>query len=177
MRNVHFLLCLILSAMAASCSHYRGQNRTLHGEVEFPGGVYHDKEWDDTLVFKRTSFYQGAKLYHDILITELDKDSPFRNWLGSERSEADSCQKFYVTMVYKALVDAVSRQKIFRQIEGLQMRPVFINDFADNVKEHYMTDELRLYGYKVKGFCQQASGEIESLKISLPGFPEVNLLK
>ncbi len=175
--RISLFLLLIASALATSCSHYRGHNRIQKGNVKFPGGVYRDKTWDDTLVFKRTSFFQGAKLYHDVLITELGKDSPFRAWLGSDRSEADKCQKFYVTMVYKSLVGAVSRQKIFRQIEGLQLRPIFISDFAENIQEHYITDEMRLYGYKLKGFCQLASGDLDSINISLPGFSEVNILK
>lgn len=171
------LLWPLIAAFAfAACSTYRGQNRIQEDLVRFPGGVYQDKTWSETLVFKRTQFFIGATLYYDILAAKLDERSPFMNWLGETKSDALQCESFYVFMFYRNPRRAVPQRSILDQLERQGGDIVSVMDFRRNLREHYVSDEMHFLGHKARGVCFKSPRMAEKLEISLPGFNKTNLL-
>lgn len=171
------LLWAAALAVIASCSTYRGQNRVQEDLVRFPGGVYEEKSWSETLIFKRNQFYMGATLYYDILSAEMDPASPFMNWLGETKSEALACDKFYIFMIYRDLRRAVPETTVIEQVEAEGGRVQILEDFKRNIRGHYVSDEMHFLGHKVRGVCFKSKRMAKGLEITLPGFEKTDLLQ
>ena len=158
------------------CSTYRGQNRIQENTVKFPGGVYKDLSWDDSLVFKRTQFFIGATLYYDVLAAPLNSGSPFLNWVGDAKDEVAKCDRLYVLMLYRNIRRAVPQRNVISQVEAQGWSVVSLHDFERNLREHYVTDEMHFLGHKVIGLCHTGGGESNEMELFLPGFKRVDLL-
>lgn len=172
-----FWTITLLFFAACTTSNYRGQNRVSIDTVKFPGGVWKDKEWDETLTFQRTSFYVGAKLYYDVLAVELEEGSPFRNWLGDEKDLVKECSHLYVIMLYKDVRRGISRSAFMGQVDNEKRDVVLLPSFERNIHEHFVSDELHFLGHRVRGLCHRGLGSTDDMVVFLPGFKETSILK
>lgn len=170
----------LMLLFVAACSTYRGQNRVQEDIVKFPGGVYEDKTWDDTLVFERNQFYIGATLYYDLLSTKIEPGSPFANWMGNDKELVSKCEDFYVFMAYRNIRRAIPQSSVEAQIEAQGGKVSLLPDFRRNVREHFVSDEMHFLGHKVVGVCFSeklpASSSKRELFLTLPGFKKTDLL-
>jgi len=163
-----------------SCSSYKGHNRVDRMNVRFTGGIYKHQKWDDTLTFKRVSFYTGAKLAHDLLITRLDKTSPFYQWMGDQKSTLSDCTEVFVTLMYKDLnnIDkSVPLSYMRDQVEKKGFSEIVIQDFAYQVREHYAFKQWLLNDHKINAYCNRSGIKTKRIHLSMPGFEKVNVLK
>lgn len=175
--KLFWMMSLILvTVFSVSCSTYRGQNRITDGKVKFPGGVYEDKTWNETLTFKRKQFYMGATLYYDILAAKIDKDSPFMNWLGENKASALRCDEFYVLLIYRNIRRAVPEATVLNQIEKQGGEVTSLPDFKRNIRGHFVSDEMHFLGHKNRGVCFKSEAEVDSIEVSLPGFQQTDLI-
>lgn len=174
------IITLILTLLTlCACSSYRGHNRTDKMLVRLKGGIYEDQKWDDTLIFKRTSFYEGAKLNHDMIITKLDKTSPFYQWMGDQKSILDNCTEVFVALFYKDMnaIRAVPISYMRDQIIKTGLQEITIQNFAYYLRQHYAFDEWILTDHKVYGYCNRSGVKTRKIHMTMPGYRRVNILK
>lgn len=176
--TITFSLCLFIS----SCSFYKGykgHNRADKMNVRLKGGTYDKEQWPDTLEFKRTSFYAGARLNHDVIITKLDKTSPFYKWMGDQKSMLTDCTEVFVALFYKDInaFRAVPISFIRDQIIKTGFQEIVIQNFAYYLRQHYAFEQWVLNDHKIYGYCNRSGVKTEKIHLSMPGFKRVNLLK
>ena len=179
---IKLLTYTLFISIISACSYYKGykgHNRADKMNVRLKGGTYEKKQWSDTLEFKRTSFYAGAKLNHDVIITRLDKTSPFYNWMGEQKSLLTDCTEVFVTLFYKDMnaFRAVPISYMRDQIIKRGYEEIVIQNFAYNLRQHYAFGQWVLNDHKIYGYCNRSGIKTEKIHFSMPGFKEVNLLK
>ena len=169
---------IILAACASNTT-----NRVSKTNVSMSGGEYEQKSWDETLEFKRTSWYIGASLAYDIMIARLDKQSPFRYWLENNQEKLiTECKDLYVALIYtnsmSNLLKLQSPAYIRKQITDIGFEEVTMASFQANMSAHNIFGQWHLRNHKFSGFCYKKMSSIpEQISISLPGFKTRNILK
>lgn len=171
-------LCLML--LASSCAVYRTFNQTTTGKVRFPGGVKGKESWDDSMYFRRASWYHGMTLYYDALIYSADAKSPFARWFSpAEMEYFQKCDKILVTVNYAADATKVSHVMFREQMRLNGYDDVVVNSFAASVKTHPTFQAWNLHNYKILGYCKrlptQVYGEKRDLLVNFPSFSELKI--
>lgn len=175
-RYISLIILLFVSSCAVGPS-----NRINQTEINISGGNYKRKSWDDTLYFKRTSWYIGAIMAYDLWIAKVDKNSPFRYWLESNKEDYASCSEFYIGLIYSdngsILLDLESPASIRKQISELGFEIVSTPQFRMYLAAHTVFQQWQLKRHKISGFCyKKMAGAPKEIPISLPGFKTINIL-
>lgn len=170
---------LILSLLVlGACASYKTYNQTTLGGVTLRGGVSGKQAWDDSLVFKRMSWYHGMTLYFDALIWKADLDSPFTNWFSpSEKEFFTKCEHFLVTAGYSADPSKISHVNFREQMKLNGYDDVVLNTFASSLKSHPSATDWRLQNYKVVGYCKRSPSRTGSsgIAINFPSFKQLRV--
>lgn len=175
MRNVIFFF---LALTLVNCASNKSYNQTTLGLVNINGGVYVNDSWDETLQFKRMSWYHGMTLYYDTLIWKADPSSPFTKWFSaSEKEYFTRCETFLVTAGYSADPSRISHVNFREQMKLNGYDDVVINNFATYLRSHPMAPEWRLNNYKVLGYCKRSPSRLKTpnLAINFPSFEQLEL--
>jgi hypothetical protein len=162
----------------AACASYKSYNQTTTGKVTLRGGNYKTMTWDDTLVFKRASWYHGMTLYYDALIYRADPESPFANWFSpSEKEFFTKCESLIVAVNYSASPDRISHVNFREQMKLNGYDDVVVNTFATFLRTHPNAQDWRVFNYKIMGYCKRAptSFNKNGLTINFPSFKELVL--
>lgn len=163
----------------ASCAAYRSFNQTTNGDVRFPGGVHKDETWDDSMNFKRASWYHGMTLYYDALLYTASPNSPFSKWFSSaEKEYFQRCERLLVTVNYSADATKISHVMFREQMRLNGYDDVVVNTFASSVKTHPGFQAWNLQNYKILGYCKRRPavvGTPTELAITFPSFKELYL--
>ncbi len=162
----------------AACASYKSYNQTTAGKVTLRGGNYKTLIWDDTLVFKRASWYHGMTLYYDALIYRADPDSPFANWFSpAEKEFFTKCESLIVAVNYSASPDRISHVNFREQMKLNGYDDVVVNTFATYLRTHPNAQDWRVYNYKIMGYCKRAptSFDNKGLTINFPSFKQLEL--
>ncbi len=168
MKVIPFLLLIL-----AGCAGYKSYNQTTTGKVILRGGIYQKESWEDSLIFKRMSWYHGMTLYFDALFYRADPSSPFAKWFsGSEKEFFTKCEKLLVTVAYSADPTKISHVNFREQMKLNGYDDVVLNNFSSYLKSHPSASDWRMQGYKVMGFCKRSPSRLEttSLAINFPSF-------
>ena len=174
MKAVFVLVFLLVSG----CAAYKSYNQTTTGKVTLRGGNYNSQNWEDTLVFKRMSWYHGMTLYYDALVYTADPDSPFANWFSpSEKEFFTKCESLIVTVNYSASPDRISHVNFREQMKLNGYDDVVVNTFATYLRTHPNAQDWRVFNYKIMGYCKRAPTSLnkDSLTINFPSFKELHL--
>ncbi len=173
-----YLSLILISIVGFGCASMVETNKVVKENIAFVGGVDKDGKWDDSLIFKRTSWYQKAKLSADILLVKLDEKSPFSRWLGTSKDELlNSCSQFYVALLYTNNFRTLSRVKLTGALKEAGLREINIPKFKANIQAHVTVNEMNFENHKVTGFCASSTvPEIKSIWTTIPGFTKVDLL-
>ena len=170
---------LLLSLLALiGCASYKTYNQTTTGIVILRGGIYEKKSWDDSLVFKRMSWYHGMTLYFDALFWKADIDSPFSNWFSSTEKEFfTKCEHFLVTAGYSADPSKISHVNFREQMKLNGYDEIVLNTFASSLKSHPSATDWRLQNYKFMGYCKRAPSRVKGkgLAINFPSFEQLEV--
>ena len=172
----YLALTMLASAFLGCAGSYRGHNRIQESNINIRGGVFKDMEWEDELRLKRTSFFQGANIHYDVLIGELSKDSPFGNWLGNDKNLLNSCDQFFVIMVYRNQRNSIGHTTVVEQLRSLNRDVVEIPSFRTNFNQHYLSKEMNFKPYLVKALCVKSPEKLGELNLFIPGFKQQNIL-
>jgi|GEM_PF-470283 len=172
-------LLLALMVVVTSCAAYRSFNQTTTGKVRFPGGVKGNEVWDDSMMFRRASWYHGMTLYYDALIYTADEKSPFTRWFSNaEREYFQKCDKLLVTVNYSADATKISHVMFREQMRANGYDDVVISTFAASVKTHPTFQAWNLQNYKILGYCKRQTalvGTKSQIWVSFPSFPELKI--
>lgn len=164
--------------LVAGCAAYKSYNQNTTGKVTLRGGVYKGKTWDDTLVFKRASWYHGMTLYYDALVYRVDPEAPFSQWFSpSEKEFFTKCESLIVAVNYSASPDRISHVNFREQMKLNGYDDVVVNTFATYLRTHPHALDWRVFNYKIMGYCKRAPSTFskEALTINFPSFKELDL--
>ncbi len=168
-----------LLLLLGACASYRSFNQTTSGKVRFPGGVKGNESWDDSMYFKRASWYHGMTLYYDALIYRADASSPFSRWFSaSEKEYFQRCENLLVTVNYSADATKISHVMFREQMRANGYDDVVVNNFAAAVKTHPTFQAWNLQNYRIMGYCKRQVakvGEGQTLLVSFPSFSELKI--
>jgi len=168
-----------LLLLLGACASYRSFNQTTSGKVRFPGGVKGNESWDDSMYFKRASWYHGMTLYYDALIYTADSKSPFSRWFSAaEKEYFQKCDKLLVTVNYSADATKISHVMFREQMRANGYDDVVVSTFAASVKTHPTFQAWNLQNYKILGYCKRQAavvGNGRQLWVSFPSFSELKI--
>lgn len=170
-----FILALILMT---GCAAYKTFNKSTTGKVILRGGVYKNDEWDESLVFKRMSWYHGMTLYYDSLVWKANPDSPFAKWFSaSEKEFFAKCESLVVSVNYSADPSKISHVNFREQMRLNGYDDVVINNFAQFIRTHPSAQDWRFFNYKIVGYCKRSPTRLNSSKLAInfPGFEQLEL--
>jgi hypothetical protein len=171
-------LSILVFILAASCASYKTYNQTTKGKVTLRSGTYKTQSWDDSLIFKRMSWYHGMTLYFDALFWKADLSSPFVNWFSpSEKSFFTKCESLLVTAAYSADPSKISHVNLREQMKLNGYDDVVINNFASYLKSHPSANDWRLQNYKIMGYCKRSPSRLgtPNLVINFPSFKQLEI--
>ncbi len=164
--------------LLSACAAYKSYNQTTTGKVTLRGGNYKSETWDDTLTFKRMSWYHGMTLYYDALVYRADPDSPFANWFSpSEKEFFSKCESLIVAVNYSASPDRISHVNFREQMKLNGYDDVVVNTFSTYLRTHPHAQDWRVFNYKIMGYCKRAPTSLnkDGLIINFPSFKELML--
>lgn len=169
MKKIFWVLIL-----AFSCSTLN-KNLVKKGTYDIKGGVYKNMKWDDSLTFKRISWFKELTLTFDIFMTEVKKESPFYAWFSEdEKKLVESCLDSKVVLTYAWDPMQISREGFYAKAEEKGFERMSIPEFHSNVKMHPNFARINVYLYKTHLLCRKRLAN-EALAISFPGFNTVVL--
>jgi hypothetical protein len=168
----------MLTLLLAGCSAYKTYNKTTTGKVVLRGGTYKLDEWDDSLVFRRMSWYHGVSLYYDALVYKADPESPFTKWFSAaEKEYFAKCESLVVSVNYSADPSKISHVNFREQMRLNGYDDVVINNFSQFLKTHPNGQDWRIMNYKVVGYCKRSPSKLDPnhLAINFPGFHQLEI--
>lgn len=165
----------MLLIFTISCSSVnRSRKDVATYTLALNGGVFHKKEWNDKLIFKRYSWYAETILQYDILLAKLDADSNFAMWMEAGKYKMENCQEFYIGLFYAKTGAAFSTSYLLGQIEQQQTKANILPDFSKHLEAHPNLRDWRLDGHKVLGLCRNDINK-KPYVIEIPGFETFKL--
>ena len=168
----------LLVLLVAGCASYKSYNQTTTGKVVLRGGIYQKEIWDESLQFKRMSWYHGVTLFYDALLWKADPSSPFSKWFSpSEKEFFTKCESLVVSVTYSADPTKISHVNFREQMKLNGYDDVVLNNFSSFLKSHPSSTEWRVLNYKVLGFCKRAPSRLgtPNLAINFPSFKHLEL--
>lgn len=173
MKIIAFLLLGLVG-----CASYKSYNQTTTGKVVLRGGIFQKESWEDSLIFKRMSWYHGMTLYFDALFYRADENSPFAKWFSpTEKEFFTKCEKLLVTVAYSADPTKISHVNFREQMKLNGYDDVVLNNFSAYLKSHPSATDWRVLNYKVMGYCKRSPSRLgtNSLAINFPSFQHLEV--
>jgi|LULF01.1.fsa_nt_gb hypothetical protein len=165
-----YRLLFIIFLLMTSCSSVETRRITYASDLVLNGGRYEDKSWDESLEFKRFSWYQDATLNYDILITPLTSTSPFSNWLGSDKNLLQQCSEFFIALVYADVNSSGGNSLLINELTtDEQIVEKTLLDFSNQIKAHPNIIDWKIFNYKVVGLCSKSTNP-SKFHVTVPGF-------
>ena len=167
-------IVLIFIFSLVSCSNL-SQRLVKTGDFDFQGGVYKDKRWEDSLEFKRYTWFYELSIVYDLLYVNIDNNSPFFSWLSEdEKSSVAKCRHFLVALTYKNPTHSFATQILDRDLMKFGFLEISTPTFRENIRNHPDFMKWDLNYHRVKTYCQTNSKEDQAI-INIPGFQQVTL--
>ena len=172
-------LLILLSFFLSCTSNNLSKNHIRKAEVNFYGGVASKKKWSQPLEFRRAGFYKELLLMYDVLITKIDKTSPFMNWFSlGEAQLVEACPSFFIVLDYSyqtPIVPILIRRTEFKnQMIDQGFEDMIVYQFSQNIKLHPDFTRLNFHQYYVTGYCHQ-DPTVREIHIDLPGFSQTRI--
>ncbi len=162
---------------AIGCANTQSYNQTTTGKVHIQGGVFKKESWNDTLTFKRMSWYHGMTLYFDTLLYKADPDSPFSKWFSpSEMEYFTKCESLLVSVSYSSDPSKISHVNFREQMKLNGYDDVVLNGFGSYLKTHPSAVDWRIMNYKILGYCKRAPTRMDTPKLGI-NFPSFGYLE
>lgn len=164
-------LLLLSLVVFVSCSTL-SKNMTTEGELTLRGGIFRDKEWQESITFERRSWYLELTLAYDLMTAPASKDSPFFNWFGpSEKEKINSCADAKILVMYSWDKSKISYEEILMQLKKQGYNSFLIPEFSRQFRMHPNFNHHSLHLYSAWGICSQEKRS--TIKISVPGFKQI----
>lgn len=169
---------VLILLLIAGCSSLSSLNQVTSGSLILKGGKSKSLAWDDSLVFKRHSWFKGATLKYDVLSAKLDRESSFYNWLGqSERSQFFECPNYYITIVFasKAInATRASKVQLMSNFDLVGLKRISIPIFESYFRNHQFSQNWNLQQYSLYGMCK--TNNLTDVEVNIPNYSTVKVL-
>lgn len=173
----NFILISLISLSLTSCGSM-SKNLVKTGDASFQGGTYKQSKWDESLDFKRYSWFQELSLLFDLLVAEVPSDSAFRQWFSaSEQTIINGCQDFRVVMTYFLDSSRISETMLWSQAAQAGYERVSLGHFGPYLKLHPQYNRQSFHLYHVEGLCLPKGGGPSStgFTVNFPNYSEVKV--
>ncbi|GAB4013571.1 MAG: hypothetical protein Fur0010_10530 [Bdellovibrio sp.] len=168
-------LVFAISLILLSCSS-QTKNMISKGQLIVKGGVFKDKQWNDSLVFDRVSWYKEMTLLYDALYTKPVVEGTFANWFSeSELKAIRECPDSLIFVTYQLDNKRLSHLMFKDQLKKLGYEEFALENFGNNLRLHPNFEELALGPYKINGYCRKGGVLDADLRVTFPGFQEIKL--
>lgn len=164
--------------LISGCTSNKSYNQNTTGIVVMRGGRYKQETWNDSLTFKRMSWYQGMTLYYDALLYRADPHSPFAKWFSpTEREFFAKCESLVVAASYSADPTKISHVNFREQMKLNGYDDIVLNSFTSYVKSHPSAVDWRIVNYKMMGYCKRSPSRqgTANLVINFPSFNQLEI--
>lgn len=162
-------LFVIFLILGVSCSVRDTRKNFTHGDVSFVGGSYQEINWEESMNFKRYSWFSEASLRYDILLHRIDPSSKFVQWLERDKSLLENCNHLYIALFYSARNTDFKPTYFASQFEKVGYESLKLMDFDGFLKAHPAYQDWRLFAHKSYGFCKKDLNT-NPVKIKIPGY-------
>lgn len=167
-------LNLFLLFLIVSCSTMT-KNLVMKGDFSLKGGRNYEMQWQDSLVFKRTSWYKELTMYFDVAYTHIDAKSPFYNWFSElEKNELKDCIDIIITAEYAFRPRDISKGMFKQEVLRFGYESFVVNDFERNLRMHPDFSRFQTGVYSTHAFCRRGI-QAKPIAIVFPGFKKVML--
>ena len=165
MKKIFFILVFF------SCSHLES-NKVFEGVLHLRGGKGAGQQWDQSLIFKRISWYNEITLLYDILYTKISKDSPFFNWFSEdEKRSLQKCSKSFIVMSYELDNERLSHSLFDSFVDNSGFEKMALVTFRDTIKIHPDFRRHAFHLYEVFALCSSSHTQ-ENILIDFPNFDQ-----
>ena len=162
---------ILLALMLASCSNL-SKNTVKEGTYHVRNGSFANKQWDDDLVFKRTSWYHELTLHFDLMLVPIAPQSSFNFWFSKvELEDVHKCGDFRILLAYSLDTKAIPYSLLNEQLEIAGFKKIDISEFKKHLLQHPDSEMNSTKLYQVYGICRE-SKDLKPLIINFPGFNE-----
>ncbi len=172
-----YLVYFSLMIIFISCASMSDSNKAIQTNISFKSGLSANKTWDDSLTFKRTSWFQRAKMTQDVFWGEVPSSSPFRQWLASSKDLVESrCAQFYLAISYSNDLKGNSLGVVKSAIEQQGLTQMSLASFKAALRGHPAFINFNLENHKIMGYCLPRGKEaIKSIYVEFPGFTRAKI--
>lgn len=153
-----------------ACAH-QSRRPINTSKVVFVGGQYADKHWDQKLVFTKYSWFKGATLENELLLSKLNKESAFSAWLGPDNKQLDDCSELLIVVAYAKVSAAQGKSNLYAQIEKAGFKRIDLLEFSRHLEAHQNYTDWKLTQHKIVGFCRNNLSR-QPIEMIIPGFPK-----
>lgn len=163
---------LIILLIFSSCSSLT-ENIIKKDNFKIKNGRFNNLSWNDSTVFRRSSWYKELTLMFDLYLQKIDSNSPFFNWYSeSEQEKIKSCEESYIGISYSIDSKKVSQALFYSEMEKNGFENFPVRGFKDHLKVHPIFDKKNMKLYKINGFClvDKSKYSSQSLIVNFPGF-------
>lgn len=166
---------LLVSILLISACANLSKNQTLTEDFVVRGGKFGNQTWNDSLHFKRTSWYAELTLVYDLLMAQIEEQSPFWQWLSvSEKQTLLACKKHYVVVAYAQDSQKISHSQFKAYAAEAGYSSVALPQFANYMRLHPDFNQNSFHLYTVFGLClDNSSPKRENISLQFPNFTEV----
>ena len=171
-RSIFTLILIVLSA----CANL-SKNQIIDEEFDLRGGKFGNQQWDQALVFNRTSWYTELTLVYDVLLAQMNEGNPFWQWLSnSEKESIKACSNHYVAVAYAQDSAKISHTDFKNMAREAGYRSFALPQFSSYLKLHPDFSKNSFHLYQVFGLCLEPDkASRDNILIQFPNFKEVVL--
>lgn len=160
---------------SCSTSPNLSKNSIKSGELILKNGVFADKSWHDSLIFKRISWYHELTMQFDVMIADVLPTSGFYNWFSSlELDDVKQCQHFKILAVYSQDTTLYPYSAINESLESSGLKKLELIHFKKHLIGHPDAEMNSLNHYNIYGLCQLGS-DLKSLILKFPGHQDATI--
>lgn len=172
---VKITLFIILLNLGA-CANL-SKNLVMKEEFDLRGGKFGNQQWDQPLVFERTSWYSELTMVYDLLLARVSEQSPFWQWLSnSEKESLKGCQAHYVAVAYTQDSKKISHSSFKSMALEAGYRSFALPQFGKYLQLHPDFAKNSFHLYSVFGLClEPEKAQRDDILVQFPNFKEVVL--
>ncbi len=162
---------LVVALMLTACSNL-SKNTVKEGKYIVKNGSFGSKQWDDDLVFHRTSWYHELTLQFDLMLVSIAPQSSFNFWFSTvELGDVHKCGDFRVLLAYSLDTKIIPHSMLNEQLEIAGFKKTELSEFKKHLLQHPDSEMNSTKLYQVYGICRE-SKDLKPLTINFPGFKE-----
>ena len=153
---IFIIFIYFLNLFNFGCSSPLSVNQYVTDQLKITTGMSGKQVWNDSLVFTRASWFQRATLNYEVLLADIPKNSPFRQWFSSQENEyVKNCKQLVVGLNYSYSFAKVPTRNLQDQMRSLGFKEMVSVSFERQIYNHADAARLRAKHYRVHFYCHE----------------------